>query len=228
MSENIIPTHWDSTVFGFNTFEIIYTSDINFKELISRILQQHQKGHYTVKIDPLKSKKTLHEFGFYYCDTLIEPFCTFDNLIRYQTEGISLSKSVDLDHLIETVHGAFNHGRFHRDFNLNRHLADIRYDLWLRELYQSDQVFVLMFFDRVAGFWGYCDHKILLHALSEEYRGKRLSKYFWSIACQKLFEKGYPELTSSISASNLPVLNLYSSLGFRFRKPVDVYHLMLE
>jgi hypothetical protein len=29
---------------------------------------------------------------------------------------------------------------------------------------------------------------------------------------------------SSISFVNIAVINLYSSLGFRFRKPVDIYH----
>lgn len=228
MSENIVLTPWDLKAFGFNTFEIAYTSDDSFKEVVDKIFRENQKGHYTVRLDPLKSKKILHEFGFYYCDTLIEPYCSVDNLIVHQREGLYISEVVDINHLAKTVDGAFSHGRFHRDFKLNRDLADIRYDLWLRELYQLNQVFGLMFFDEIAGCWGYSGNKILLHALSEKYRGKRMAKYFWSVACQKLFEKGYPELISSISASNVAVLNLYLSLGFRFRNPVDIYHLMVE
>jgi ribosomal protein S18 acetylase RimI-like enzyme len=228
MSENIILTPWDSKAFGINTFEITYISDDNFKELVNKIFRENQSGHYTVRLDPLKSKRLLDEFGFYYCDTLIEPYCSFDDLIVHQREEISLSEVVDINLLAKTVYGAFRHGRFHRDFNLNRDLADIRYDLWLRELYQVNQVFGLMLRDEIAGFWGYSGNKILLHALNEKYRGKGIAKYFWSIACQKLFAKGYPELTSSISASNLAVLNLYLSLGFKFRNPVDVYHLMVE
>jgi RimJ/RimL family protein N-acetyltransferase len=228
MSENVIPTLWDLKVFGFNTFEIVYTSDASFKETLDKIFQEKQLGHYTVKLEPLKSKKLLHEFGFYYCDTLIEPFCTSDRLVAYQEEGLYLSELVDVEHLSKIVYGAFSHGRFHRDFKLNRHLADVRYDSWLRDLYQSKQVFALMASEQVVGFWGYSNNKILLHALSEEYRGKGLAKNFWSAACRKLFEKGYPELTSSISTSNVAALNLYSSLGFKFRKPVDIYHLFLD
>ena len=38
------------------------------------------------------------------------------------------------------------------------------------------------------------------------------------------FEKGYDEVRSSISVSNLPALNLYSSLGFYFGSAQDIYH----
>ena len=228
MSENIMLTPWDSKAFGFNTFEIVYASDDDFNQLVNKIFQEEQKGHYTVRVDPLKSKRLLDELGFYYCDTLIEPYCNFNDLIVHQRDEISLSEVVDLNLLAETVYGAFSHGRFHRDFKLNRDLADIRYDLWLRELHQLNQVFGLMFLDELAGFWAYSDNKILLHALNEKYRGKRIAKYFWSIACQRLFEQGFPELISSISTANVAVLNLYLSLGFRFRNPVDIYHLMVE
>jgi GNAT superfamily N-acetyltransferase len=228
MFEDVIATPWDSRTFGFNTFEIVYTSDVNLKKTLERIFQENRLGHYTVKLNPLNNKKILHEFGFYYCDTLIEPYCNYANLVTYQKQGIHISDLVDIENLSNSVYGAFTHGRFHRDFKLKKYLADIRYDLWLRELHQSKEIFTLMIFDKVAGFWGYSNNKILLHALSEEYRGKGLAKYFWSLACQKLFEKGYLELTSSISASNIPVLNLYSSLGFKFRNPVDIYHLLLE
>lgn len=228
MSKDIISTPWDSRIFGFNTFEILFSSEDNLKKSLERISQEKGFGHYTVKINPLASKKELHEYGLYYCDTLIEPYCTPEGLIKYDKEGIHLSELIEIDQLINIAHGAFTHGRFHRDFNLNKHLADMRYDTWLKELWEAKQVFALMYFDDIAGFWGFSNHQILLHALSEQYRGKSLAKYFWSVACERLFGKGYSELTSSISVSNVPVLNLYSSLGFKFRNPVDVYHWFIE
>ena len=69
--EDVIATPWDSRIFGFNTFEIVDTSDGNLKKTLERIFQENRLGHYTVKLNPLNNKKILHEFGFYYCDTLI-------------------------------------------------------------------------------------------------------------------------------------------------------------
>jgi len=228
ISKNIIPTPWDSLNFGFNTFEILYNSEADFRSTLDKILGEKILGHYTVKVNPLISKKIFHEFGFYYCDTLIEPYCNNDRLIICDKEGIYLSESVSINELISISHGVFIHGRFHRDFNLNKDLADIRYNLWLKQLWEERNVFSLIYFNEIAGFFGYSNDKILLHALSKKYQGKGLAKYFWSLACQRLFAQGYPELKSSVSASNVSVLNLYSSLGFRFRNPVDVYHWYLE
>jgi hypothetical protein len=33
---------------------------------------------------------------------------------------------------------------------------------------------------------------------------------------------------SSISAANIPVLNLYSPLGFRFKNPKDIHHMVVK
>jgi hypothetical protein len=66
MFEDVIATPWDSRTFGFNTFEIVYTSDVNLKKTLERIFQENRLGHYTVKLTPLNNKKILHEFGFYY------------------------------------------------------------------------------------------------------------------------------------------------------------------
>jgi hypothetical protein len=45
--------------------------------------------------------------------------------------------------------------------------------------------------------------------------------------CADLASQGAGEITSSISAANIPALRLYAALGFRFRNPVDVYHRVI-
>jgi predicted GNAT family acetyltransferase len=63
--------------------------------------------------------------------------------------------------------------------------------------------------------------------MSAEYRGKGLAKFFWSKVCRQMFAEGHAEIQSSISFVNIAVINLYAALGFRFRRPVDVYHRMV-
>lgn len=224
MSEKICRTSWDANTFSIDTYKIIYESDKQLRATVEQLKREKKRGHYTIKIDPLASKKALHELKFYYCDTLIEPYCTLDTFIPWTHEGISISLDTEFSSFTNIVQNSFSHGRFHRDFMLDRNLANTRYARWLEGLCESEQVFGLIYFDEVAGFFGFSSNSILLHALSERFRGKGLAKYFWSYACQALFEQGYPELKSSISAANMAVLNLYASLGFKFRKPTDVYH----
>jgi len=228
MNNNLELTPWDAKIFGLTTYEIIYQSDRQFEELINEIKKTQQTGHYTVKIHPTESKVSLHKLGFYYCDSLIEPFCLRENFIEHSNKNVSFSQDMEFDAIKDICLNTFDFGRFQRYFNVSRRHADQRYINWLEELWKKKQVLTLLYQTEIAGFFAFSQNKILLHALRKKFRGRGLSKFFWSQACQYLFEQKFSELTSSISACNLPVLNLYVSLGFKFRNPVDVYHWLFE
>lgn len=217
----IKPTPWDTAAFGIPTWELI--------EYSKKALQQAAKttGHFTLKVDPLVDKRLLHEYGFYYCDTLIEPHCDSTRLRVVRHPKSIISKDVDVEQVLAICHGAFSHGRFHRDFNLPKAAADQRYDNWLKQLLEKRQVYGLYWDGVLAGFIALSGNKLVLHALAEKYRGKGWSKYWWSSVCSELLETGHREVKSSISASNLAVLNLYASLGFTFRNPQDIYQRLV-
>ena len=213
-------TPWDTAAFGMPTWELL--------EYSMAALQQAAQtaGHHTLKVDSLVDKRLLHEYGFYYCDTLIEPYCDAARLRTAQHPDATISKLLNGDQVFAICHGAFAHGRFHRDSNLSRAAADLRYDNWLKQLLEAQQVYGLYWQGVLAGFIGHSSNNLVLHALAEKYRGKGCSKYWWSAVCSELLASGYDDVKSSISATNLAVLNLYASLGFSFNNPQDVYHRM--
>ena len=217
----IKPTHWDTLAFGLPTWELTEYSE----EALHQAAQT--SGHFTLKIDPLADKRLLHEHGFYYCDTLIEPHCDIAQLRTVEHPKAIISKNVDVDQILAICHGAFLHGRFHRDFNLPKAAADLRYDNWLKQLFETRQVFGLYWEGVLAGFIAHNGNSLALHAVAEKFRGKGRSKYWWSSVCSELLGSGHHDVKSSISASNLAALNLYASLGFSFDNPQDVYHLMV-
>lgn len=214
----IKPTPWDTAAFGMPTWELTEYSEKALQQAAQTV------GHYTLKVDPSADKQLLHEYGFYYCDTLIEPHCNATRLRAVRHPEANISMDVDVEQALAICHGAFVHGRFHRDFNLPRAAADLRYDNWLKQLLDAQQVYGLYWQDVLAGFIGHSGNNLVLHALAEKFRGKGWSKYWWSAVCGELLETGHHEVKSSISAANLPVLNLYASLGFSFNNPQDIYH----
>jgi len=218
MRSLIEKTPWDAVVLGCETFELKAATP----EAMAKM--REVPGHYTVKADPLSDKRILHEEGFYYCDTLIEPFCAYGQLAGEGHADATLTRDVPSEQLLRICHGAFTHGRFHRDFAIDPALADRRYDEWLRQLHAAGTVSGLLHRGTLAGFCAAVANKLVLHALAPQYRGRGLAKYWWTALCMALFEAGHREVVSSISVANLAALNLYASLGFRFRKPVDVYH----
>jgi len=220
--DNIHPTPWDTKAFGLNCFEITELSEQTLAHASAN------PGHYTIKVDPLADKELLHRFGFYYTDTLIEPVCFSETLINHYNPDCTITNNVELDLLLPMCDNSFLHGRFHRDFNLPDAFADQRYKQWLSQIYVEHEVFGLYFQKQLAGFIAHNNGNLLLHTVSSEFRGKALAKFFWSAVCRHLFQQGIKEIRSSISATNLPVLNLYVSLGFRFRNSDDIYHRKTE
>lgn len=220
--DGLSATFWDSKVFGLETWEVK-----QFEEEVLRSLDGHP-GHYTVRIAPLASKELLHRYGFYYCDTLLEPYAGRERFSAIHHPDVLIEEKPDRQMILAMCHGAFHHGRFHRDFNLNPHLADLRYDQWVGQLCDENNVFGLLWQGELAAFFGFTGKKIVLHAVAERFQGKGLAKYLWSRACSEIFERGHDELCSSVSASNVAIVNLYSSLGFRFRNPIDIYHRMVK
>lgn len=209
---------WDSAAFSRDCFEI--------DGLDAEALQEaaRRPGHYTAKVDALASKALLHQHGFYYCDTLIEPFCARERFTGHANARAQFSRDTALDAVLAICHGAFSHGRFHRDFHLSAAQADLRYDNWLRQLHAAGHVYGLMFEGQLAGFIAVDGGCLVLHAMAAEFRGRGIAKYLWTAVCADLYRQGHAELSSSISAANVAAANLYATLGFRFRRPVDVYH----
>jgi len=211
------PTPWDTTAFAMPTFELTEYSEAALQEAAQTA------GHFTVKVDPLCDTRLLHQYGFYYCDSLIEPYCTADRLRLASDSRATISRQVEVAAVRALGHGAFEHGRFHRDFNLPRAAADLRYDNWLGQLLDGNQVYGLYWDGVLAGFIGHAGPSLVLHAVAASHRGQGCAKYWWSAVCTELFAS-HREIISSVSAANLAVLNLYVSLGFRFRNPTAAYH----
>lgn len=218
MTEKIKSTPWDARAFGVDTYELEDARKETLQEAANK------PGHFTVKVDPLSSKKNLHDHGFYYCDTLLKPSCKKQKFQPFTDESISLSDGIAVDELVSISSGSYQHGRFHRDFNVKKEWADRRYDRWLAQLYDENRVWGLLYDGVLAGFFAFNGDQILLQVLKPDFQGRGLSKYFWTTACQALFAKGHEEISTSISACNLVIVNLVTALGFRFKGAVDVYH----
>ncbi|HET7578691.1 MAG TPA: GNAT family N-acetyltransferase [Bacillales bacterium] len=218
MIENIQYTPWDARIFGIGTYELLDTSEETLNEA------RDIPGHLTVKVDPLQSKQLLHQYGFYYCDTLLKPSCSKETFRPFYDERISMSRDTGLNDLLSISDGVYRHGRFHRDFHLDKSVADQRYNQWLSQLYDKGHAWGLLYDGKLAGFMACENGRILLQALHTNFQGRGLGKYFWSTGCRTLFSAGFDEISTSISACNLAVLNIVTSLGFKIRGAVDVYH----
>lgn len=219
----IRPSPYDAAAFGMPAWEIaVYDAET------LRSADGHA-GLQTIKVDPLADKALLQRHGFHYCDTLLVPRATAARLRAVpERAGLAIER-IDAEHAdaggaLAICHGAFAHGRFHRDFRLDRAGADLRYDNWLRQLLAAGACWGLYEDGMLAGFIAHNGANLVLHAVAPSARGRGLAKHWWHLAASALFAAGHTEVHSSISAANIAILNLYASLGFGFDAPQDVYH----
>ena len=217
----IIETPWDNRIFGINTFEVLDYSEETLSKTTS-------KGLYALKLDPLSNKALAQKFGFYYCDTLMVPECKSEFLQVFNDEKLTFDLETDIKEILPISNGAYSHGRFHRDFNISKNNADERYNQWLLDIHSKGSIFALRYEEKLAGFIAVHQNELQLHAIHESYRGKGYAKFWWFQVCQFLYAQGNQSLKSSVSASNLAVVNLYSNLGFKFVSTKDIYHKLVN
>ncbi len=232
MTDLLKAAPWDQAAFGLPAWELTEYSEA------ALAAADAAPGHQTIKVDPLADKRALHERGFYYTDTLLETVGRREQLrplkpldghnMSVAAKIVAIRRDFDLDAAVAICHGAFAHGRFHRDFQLGRDGADLRYDNWLRQLAAAGQVYGLYAEGALAGFIGYSGNALVLHAVAPAYRGRGLAKYWWRQVILELLNGGHDSVTSSISAGNMAVLNLYATQGFSFRHPQDIYHRIVK
>src|SRR3989304_45556 len=108
LPEKIRPAPWDQVAFGIDCFELADSSP----ELLEQALQT--PGHYSVRGAPLAPKRALHRCGFYYCDTLLEPWCTPPRLACLERDGLAIDAAPALGTVLGICPGAFGARRFHR------------------------------------------------------------------------------------------------------------------
>jgi ribosomal protein S18 acetylase RimI-like enzyme len=232
MSELLRAAPWDQAAFGMPAWELADYSEA------ALAAADATPGHQTIKVDPLADKRALHERGFYYTDTLLETWAVRDQLralkpldghnMSVAARIVGIGRDFDLGAALAICHGAFAHGRFHRDFQIDPAGASLRYDNWLRQLAAAGQVYGLFAEGELAGFIGYSGNALVLHAVAPAFRGRGLAKYWWRQVISELFAAGHDTVTSSISAANMAVLNLYATQGFSFKNPQDIYHRIVK
>src|SRR5437868_5457158 len=96
MKPGLKPAPWDSAALGFEAYEVLQVSEEVLEETTTR------PGLYVARVDPLASKQLLAQFGYYYCDTLAQPYGVPDRFTAFDHVDVKASRDVPLPPL-ETI-----------------------------------------------------------------------------------------------------------------------------
>jgi ribosomal protein S18 acetylase RimI-like enzyme len=156
-------------------------------------------------------------------------FIKSDNIQNFENYCIPVKHldSVIKDKIIEISKETFTSDRFHMDPSCNKSVADRRMALWLElDLLTDNKNFCtyLIINKTLIGFNIWNKRNMILAGISQEFKGKGLGKNLYIQTILDCMNAGLEEVTSNIALNNVPILNLYSKLGFSFRKPKYVLH----
>lgn len=126
----------------------------------------------------------------------------------------------------EIARHSFTADRFHMDPFCGGEKAGQRFAYWVDDLISREGVDfdLLRVRSVIAGFMARRADELILAGFAPEFIGARLGSYLWFSACERVRQAGFDEVHTTISTNNMPVMNLYAKLGFRFRNPMYSFH----
>jgi len=177
----------------------------------------------------------LEDQGFRFIELNYRPRLTTVSKLEFPQEQITveLANDGDREALASIASRAFPYGRFHQDPRVAAGLGDRRYRTWLWNGFRNSrqQVVKCLLEGEVVGFFvaeypeaGHCFWSLC--ALEPSFQGQGLGKRVWKAMLRWHQVQGIDTVSTSISSHNVPVLNLYASLGFRFAAPTVTLHWM--
>jgi len=169
---------------------------------------------------------------FRFIEMVLHPEFVSLQSAHIESDDILISRAADLDIPLigEIAASAFGHERFHVDPYLNPKIGNLRYRRWVESSAGSRVQLLLKatLNGDVIGFFlvEYIDRQVYWHltAIAPELKGHGLGVRVWNAMMSQHQKDGMHSILTTISARNVPVLNLYSKLNFRFRPPEMTFH----
>ena len=253
-SDLLIETPWESRNLGLATFALNEASidaldPTRLENAISGLRKTHQHAFVFARIDKAKLAMApiLQSCGFYLVECTLEPYIQFSrNRIfaqfqnspeqflpkRFDWTDICFEAAVPTppaQRLFEIARESFSTDRFHMDYRCPPELANRRFELWVKDLLADRQVAfdLLKIRGQLVGFMARKEQQLILAGFSKDSQRSGLGDFLWLNSCSAVQASGYRSAETLISANNLPVLNLYSRLGFKFRNTGYSFHAWL-
>ena len=236
-------SEWDTRAIGHPVMEIkrIEIRDIQkARTQLSKIIEElslNKTALISCRIphEFLRESMVLENVGFKFIETILHPFT--DRL--YEKEFVSdksilieEAKEGELVNLSKIAQISFKSDRLTVDYRIPENCSGIRYKNWLLSCknHSHQKVYKFSKNKKIVGFFIVEEDFTLrnaywnLTAISPKYQGKGLGRKCWEAMLSYYQSLNFNEVSTTISARNSPVLNLYSKLNFRFRNPEMTFH----
>lgn len=249
-----IETPWETRNLGIPSFTIdekfyLRTELASLKAGLDALARQHKKFFVYTRIakQNLPVTPILNQCGFYLVECTLTPFSRLAHSsvldrfaesktvfipARYRDENVTYSqlhrgRDFPQEELCAIAAESFSADRFHVDHSCPKEVADRRFVHWVHDLIADPNVVFdgLRLNGGLIAFMARKKDYLILTGFAKRYINAGLGEFFWLSTCQTLKNENYQMVETLISANNLPTVNLYTRLGFKFKNTQYSFHL---
>ncbi|GGI82027.1 GNAT family N-acetyltransferase [Legionella impletisoli] len=239
LDSRLVP--WDTLVFGFPVAEIAsltiknpmlaqeqfnlfkqWVNDNGFKLISSRLPDGQM-------VESMFLQRNNFRFVEMVCQPYLRDLQSYEILASEM--AVDVVEETELSLIINMAEKAFEYERYHVDPRCESYLADLRYANWVKSSFNSSNQTLLKVFlkSEIIGFFiiEYKDKSSVywhLTAVNPLFRKKRIGYEVWMTMLNYHKCHSIKTVLTTISMRNLPVLNLYTKLGFRFTNSSITHH----
>lgn len=233
---------WDSSVFGYPValIEHIKVYDLALaRQEFSTFRKWIDFSGLRIISCRLSCQKMVESFlleenNFRFIETVLHPvfdrFSDFEGKLD-QDLRISPSEFGDLVVLREIAERAFTNERYYVDPRVDKIQSGQRYGRWVisAHSHSSQQLLKVTLRENIIAFFIielFPNGKVYWHltAINPDYQGLGYGRRVWTSMLARHSEERIKQVSTTIASRNVPVLNLYSSLNFRFTPPETTFH----
>jgi RimJ/RimL family protein N-acetyltransferase len=236
---------WDSEIFGFPVAQITSVAIADGAEPALALdafgswCDEHHVRLVSCRLDHLQLRESmaLEAAGFRFIEMVYRlRLDSFERLVPpRQVVQASLVSADDLTAIEAIASDAFTTGRFRLDWRLPPGLSDKRYATWVRNSLSASRHRILKaeVDGELVGFFiveDKPDGSVYWHltAIAPGWQGKGIGSSVWRTILLRHRTEGATSIETTISAHNLPVINLYQRLGFSFSSAEMTFHWLRE
>jgi GNAT superfamily N-acetyltransferase len=232
---------WDSAIFGARVVQIKNIEVLDDTGAIAdfthyaKWIKAEQIRIVSCRLahDRLRDSIFLESHDFRFIEMVLHP--RLDNLKNHNFPRDDLlvipAEEADMDELQSIAERAFSFERFHIEPRLSSQFGDLRYGSWVRNClnHLSQRLLKILDGERLIGLFVIeirSDQSAYWHltAIAPEWQGQGYGSRVWLKMLAYCKAQGAYSVSTTISARNTPVLNLYSHLQFRFMPPEMTFH----
>jgi len=176
----------------------------------------------------------LESCQFRFIETVLHPCLDLPDTRYTDNHGLVIAHAVpsDIPVLEGIASSAFIHGRIQADPRLGSDLSLRRYGRWVRNVIDHPRQRLLKITNYEGMIVGLfviepsADQSVYWHltAISPSCQGKGYGWRAWRAMLAHHAQEGFRSVQTTITATNVAVLNLYAKLGFRFLPPEMTFH----